>query len=126
LAVAYRATIPYLLEMQDPRSTWTICTGSQGDIGARAGPALTQGALFSMANVACRDNAHTNIRFNEVYLATRVEVDSVAAVSGAMKSSDFASVYEEILSRPEIKGCRITVAGKEDLKDLKYRRKLDL
>ncbi|RFU34711.1 hypothetical protein B7463_g1639, partial [Scytalidium lignicola] len=121
---AYRATIPYLLE-QKGLTSWTLCTGSQGDIGARAAPALTQGALFSMANVACRDNADTNIRFNEVYLGARVEVDSVAKQTGSMKASDFSSVYEEILSRPEIKGCRISVYTHEDLKDLKFRKKLD-
>lgn len=65
---------------------------------------MTQGPLFSMANVACRDNAETNIRFNEVYLAVRVEVDSAAVQHGTMKASDFSAVYEQILSRPEIKG----------------------
>lgn len=78
-----------------------------------------------MANVGCRDNAETNVRFNEVYLATRVEVDSMAERSGSMKASAFSCVYEEILSRPEIKGCRISVHGQGDLKDLKYKRKLD-
>jgi len=57
-----------------------------------------------MANVACRDNAETNVRFNEVYLACRVEVDSVAVKTGSMKASDFSRVYEEILSRPEVRG----------------------
>lgn len=122
LTVAYRATIPYLLEQKDLKATWTLCAGSQGDIGARAGPAITQGPLYSMANVACRDNAVRNIRFNEVYVAVRVEVDAVAGKSGSMKSSDFSSVYEMILARPEIDGCRVTVYGQEDLKDLKYRK----
>ncbi|RDW80268.1 hypothetical protein BP6252_04906 [Coleophoma cylindrospora] len=121
---AYRATIPYLLEQKDVKCTYTLCTGSQGDIGARAAPALTQGALFSMANVACRDNADTNVRFNEVYVGVRIEVDVVAEKTGAMKSSDFSSVYEELLSRPEIDCCRVTVYGKDDLKDLKYRKKI--
>jgi hypothetical protein len=31
--------------------------------------------LYSMANVACRDKKETNVRFNEVYLTLRVEVD---------------------------------------------------
>ncbi|EED13656.1 short-chain dehydrogenases/reductase, putative [Talaromyces stipitatus ATCC 10500] len=122
--LAYSATIPYLLE-QSSSTSFTLCTGSQGDIGARAAPAITQGPLYSMANVACRDNENTNVRFNEVYLATRVEVDSVAEKTGAMKTSDFANVYNELLSRPDIKSSRITVATKNDLKDLKYKKKID-
>ena len=78
-----------------------------------------------MANVACRENAETNVRFNEVYLATRVEVDAVAKQSGSMKASDFSSVYEEILSRPEIKGCRISVYTHRDVKDLNFGKKLN-
>ncbi|CRG86678.1 hypothetical protein PISL3812_03688 [Talaromyces islandicus] len=120
---AYRATIPYLLE-QKGSTSFTLCTGSQGDIGARAAPAISQGPLFSMANVACRDNEETSVRFNEVYLGTRVEVDSVASQTGAMKASDFASVYTELLSRPDIKSCRISVATKDDLTDLKYKKKI--
>lgn len=77
-----------------------------------------------MANVACRDNTSTNVRFNEIYLATRVEVDSSAEKTGAMKASDFAKVYTELLSRPDIKSSRINVATKEDLKDLKYKSKI--
>ena len=79
-----------------------------------------------MANVACRDNAETNVRFNEVYLACRVEVDSVAVKTGSMKASDFSRVYEEILSRPEVRGCRVSVHGPQDLNDLKYKKKLDI
>ncbi|KAJ9613909.1 hypothetical protein H2200_002045 [Cladophialophora chaetospira] len=123
---AYRATIPYLLRQNDPRSTWTLCTGSQGDIGVYAAPALTQGPLFSMANVACRENAKTNVRFNEIYLACRVEVDYVAIKTGSMKASDFSRVYERILSRPEIRGCRVSVHGPQDLDDLKYKKKLEV
>jgi hypothetical protein len=76
--------------------------------------------------VACRDTAGTNVRFNEVYLERRVEVDSVAEHSGAMKSSDFSNVYSGILANPEIEGCRVTVKADEDLQDLKYEKKLDL
>jgi hypothetical protein len=79
-----------------------------------------------MAVVACRDTAGTNVRFNEVYLERRVEVDSVAEKSGAMKSSDFSNVYSGILANPEIEGCRVTVKDYEDLQDLKYKKKLDL
>jgi hypothetical protein len=44
--VAYRATIPYLLEQKHPNSTWTICTGAQGHVGMRASPAISQGMSF--------------------------------------------------------------------------------
>lgn len=121
--VAYRATIPYLLE-QKKATSFTLCTGAQGDIGARAAPAISQGPLFSMANVACRDNTDTSVRFNEVYLNCRVEVDSSAAQTGAMKSSDFARSYTELLSRPEIKSSRIIVSTHDDLKDLKHKKKI--
>ncbi|KAK5127842.1 hypothetical protein LTR85_004959 [Meristemomyces frigidus] len=124
-AVAYRDTVPYLLQQNHPKATWTLCTGASGDWGLRAAPGMTQGALFAMANVGCRDNADTNVRFNEVYLACRVEVDSSAKKTGAMKASDFAPVYEVILSKPEIKGCRISVHGPADLKDLKVKKKFE-
>ncbi|THV47560.1 hypothetical protein BGAL_0302g00020 [Botrytis galanthina] len=120
---AYRATIPYLLE-QKKATSFTLCTGAQGDIGARAAPAISQGPLFSMANVACRDNTDSSVRFNEVYLNCRVEVDSSAAQTGAMKSSNFARAYTELLSRPEIKSSRIIVSTHDDLEDLKHKKKI--
>ncbi|OKL59575.1 hypothetical protein UA08_05233 [Talaromyces atroroseus] len=124
---AYRATIPYLLKKNNPNSTWTLCTGAQGDGGMRAGPAMTQGTLFSMANVACRDNEQTNIRFNEVYLGLRVEVDESAEKTGFFKASHFAKNYQEILARKEIRSCRLTVLEKKDITDLKFKEKrLDL
>ena len=118
--------MPYLLEQNNPQSTWTLYTGSQGDLGFRAAPAISQGPGYSMANVACRDNEETNVRFNEVYVNCRIEVDSTAVQNGTMKVSDFSTVYEEILSWPEIKSCRVTVNGHEDLKDLNYRKKHDV
>lgn len=121
--LAYRATVPYLLE-QSGSTSFTLCTGSQGDIGARAAPAISQGPLFSLSNVACRDNETTNVRFNEVYLACRVEVDPSAEKTGAMKASDFAKVYTELLNRPDIKSERITVATQNDLTDLKHKKKI--
>ncbi|KAI9709265.1 MAG: hypothetical protein M1820_003385 [Bogoriella megaspora] len=120
---AYRATIPYLLEQNDSRSTWTLCTGAAGDLGMRAAPALTQGALYSMATVACRDNEQTNVRFNEVYLALRVEVDSSAERTGAAKASDFARSYETILARPDIRSSRISVRNQRDFTDLLHAKK---
>jgi hypothetical protein len=84
---------------------------------------MTQGPLYSMATAASRENEHTNVRFNEVYLATRVETDESAIKNGVMKASDFSSVYEEILARPEIRGARVSVYGHEDLKNLKFKSK---
>ncbi|PVI02970.1 putative short-chain dehydrogenases/reductase [Periconia macrospinosa] len=123
---AYCATIPYLLEQNNPNSTWTLCTGSQGELGKRATPAITQGALFSMAVAACQELTGSNIRFNEVLLNGLVEVDRNAERSGVMKASDFAKNYEAILGRPDINGCRIRVDGYKDLTELKYTRKLNL
>jgi hypothetical protein len=78
-----------------------------------------------MATAACRETDATNVRFNEIYLARRVEVDEVAVKNGTMKSSEFASVYEEILSRPEIRSSRVSVYTYEDLKELKYKKKFE-
>lgn len=122
--VAYRDTITYLTEQNHPNSTWTLCTGAQGDMGLRALPAVTQGALFSMATAACRENEHTNVRFNEVYLAFRVEVDEMAERNRVVRASDFAAVYEEILARKDIRSSRVRVVNPaEDMKSLKAERK---
>lgn len=75
-----------------------------------------------MVPAAIREVANTNIRFNEVFLATRVEFDSVAEETGNAKASDFAQVYEGILKRPEIGGCRVSVFHKDDFDDLKYEK----
>ncbi|OIW22620.1 NAD(P)-binding protein [Coniochaeta ligniaria NRRL 30616] len=120
---AYRDTIDYLLEQGHPASTWTICTGAQGDIAAYPVPAMPQGALFSMATAACRENANTNVRFNEVYLAFRVEVDEDAAQHGVTSASEFASVYEQLLGRPDIRSSRVRVDSIGDLKELKFEKK---
>lgn len=93
--VAYQATIPYLLEQGDPTSTWTLCTGASGDNGSRAAASMTQGALYSMANVACIDNNKTTIRFNEVYLGLFVIAEAALAEQlGALKMNEFAVNYE--------------------------------
>ncbi|KAL4925734.1 uncharacterized protein BDV17DRAFT_271229 [Aspergillus undulatus] len=119
---AYRETIDYLLE-QKQETTWTICTGSQGDLAIFPLPAMTQGALFSMATAGARENAETNVRFNEVYLGFRVEVDEDATRNGTTSASNFAAVYEAILARPEIRSSRVSVNSHEDLKDIKFARK---
>lgn len=123
LTDAYRATMPYLISKGHPNSTWTLCTGSQGDVAQRAVPAMTQGALFSMANAACRDNESTNVRFNEVYLAFRVEENSSAAKTGAVKASDFAKVYEGVLARTDIRSSRVIVNVPEDMKQLRVEKR---
>ena len=86
---------------------------------------MTQGALYSMANVACLDNANTNVRFNEIYLGLFVMAGAAADQFGALKSSEFAVTYEKILSRPDIKGCRVMVCQREDLTELRLRKKLE-
>ncbi|EHK25870.1 uncharacterized protein TRIVIDRAFT_219629 [Trichoderma virens Gv29-8] len=120
---AYRDTIGYLLEQNNPNSTWTICTGSQGDDAMFALPAIGQGPLFSMATAAARENEKTNVRMNEVYLMFRVEVDAAAAEHGVSSSSEFASVYEGILANTEIRSSRVRVATPADFKDLKWAKK---
>ncbi|KAK8087956.1 hypothetical protein PG997_002917 [Apiospora hydei] len=119
---AYRDTIGYLLEQGKP-ATYTICTGAQGDLGLFPLPAMTQGPLFSMAAAASRENAETNVRFNEIYLAMRVEVDEDAKQHGVTTASEFAAVYEAIMSRSEIRSSRVRVSTDADIKDLKYERK---
>ncbi|KAM0249689.1 hypothetical protein ACHAQJ_008950 [Trichoderma viride] len=120
---AYRDTIEYLLEQNYLNSTWTICTGSQGDEAMFALPAMGQGPLFSMATAAARENEETNVRVNELYLMFRVEVDEAAAQHGVSSSSEFAFVYEEILANPKIRGSRVRVATPADFKDLKWVKK---
>jgi hypothetical protein len=86
---------------------------------------MTQGVLFSMANVACVDNKATNIRFNEVYLGLFVIADAALAEQwGALKASEFAVTYEQILARSDVKGCRVVVCQKEDLEELRFSKKL--
>ncbi|KAK4071097.1 uncharacterized protein Triagg1_6464 [Trichoderma aggressivum f. europaeum] len=126
-AVAYRATIPYLIDQGYPNATWTLVTGSLGDLGFAGVTAISQGALFSLASVACLENLKTNVRFNEVYLGYRVDYDSIVEKEGGdnrMKSSEFAHVYEAILANQDIRACRITVSGPEDVHQLKYKKKL--
>ncbi|KAK6841308.1 hypothetical protein PG987_002168 [Apiospora arundinis] len=120
---AYRETISYLLEQGKP-ATYTICTGAMGDLAIFPLPAMTQGPLYSMATAASRENAETNVRFNEIYLAMRVEVDEEAKEHGVTTASEFAAVYEGILSRPEIRSSRVNVVDNGDIKDLKYETKV--
>ncbi|KAK3385720.1 hypothetical protein B0H63DRAFT_187073 [Podospora didyma] len=120
---AYRDTIPYLLSQSPTPTTWTICTGSQGDTALFPVPAMAQGALFSMCTAASRETAETNVRFNEVYLAFRVEVDEDALQHGVTTASEFAKVYQGILGRGDIKSSRLKVLGTEDIEALKFDKK---
>lgn len=86
---------------------------------------MTQGALYALATAACRENARAGVRYNELYLVLRVEVDADAARHGVTRSSEFALPYVAILSRPEIRGCRVSVVTREDLTDIKYKPKLE-
>lgn len=69
--------------------------------------------------MACRDKYKTNVRFNEVYLALRVEVDESAAKTGAMKATDFAKCYAVLLSNQELHSSRVSVFDYDDLESLK-------
>ncbi|CVL04741.1 uncharacterized protein FMAN_12839 [Fusarium mangiferae] len=124
--VAYRATIPYLLKQADPDSTWTIVTGAAGELGAAGATAVAQGALFTLANVGCRELADTNVRFNEVHLSFRVDYDAVAKQKqgGSVPSSQLAAHYVNLLARRDISGSRINLGKPEDIEKLPFTKKL--
>lgn len=116
--------MPYLLEQDSSDSTFTTCPGAGGDSGAYGVVSIAQGALFSMANVICLE--HHNVRFNEIYLNHRVEYDSFCEGEEnkwKMKASDFARVYKAILANPDMRDCRVTVQGPDDIDELKYEKK---
>jgi len=119
--------MPHLLSLPPSiDATFTMCTGSQGEIGERAQPAMVQGALFSMANVACRENKTTNVRFNEVYLAFRVQIeDSATSPWGerdVMSSSEFGKVYEQIMDGDgkEVRSCKFLLEELMDAEKLRF------
>lgn len=118
--VAYRDTIAYLREQNNPNSTWTICTGLQGEIATYVMPAMTQGALFPLCIAGMRENLKTTVRFNEILLCYRVEKDEDALSHGVVKASDFANVYEMILADQHVRSSRIRVEDANDLKKLKF------
>jgi len=70
-----------------------------------------------------RQNLEGNVRFNEVYLNFRVEVDEDAAKHGVTSASEFASVYELLLASPEVRSSRVRVDSAEDMKVLKHARR---
>ncbi|EEU43588.1 uncharacterized protein NECHADRAFT_82525 [Fusarium vanettenii 77-13-4] len=120
---AYRATTPYLLKQKYRKSTWTLMTGAAGDSGWAGVTAISQGALFSLANIACRELAETNIRSNEVWLAFRVKHDKMAAKNGSIGSFALAPYYEQILSRPEISANRVRLAKPADISSFTWSKK---
>nr|POE70848.1 hypothetical protein CFP56_74300 [Quercus suber] len=123
VVIAFRDTIGYLIEQNHPTSTWIMCTGAQGDWATYPIPAIAQSALYPLTIAAARENESTNVRFNEIYLSFRVEVDADAVAHGVTKASDFAKVYETILTTPEIRGCRVRVETPDDLVKLRHQKK---
>lgn len=95
-------------------------TGAAGEYGSGGVTAISQGALFSMANVACRELKGSNVRFNEVYLSLRVDSSDPKAVS----SADFGTNYQLLLDRQDIAESRVSVFSRADIADLKFEKKL--
>jgi hypothetical protein len=85
---------------------------------------MTQGALYTMCTAAARETASTNVRFNEVYLAFRVEVDEDAEKHGVVKASEFAKVYELLLADEKVRSSRVWVVDTEDMQTLRYEKKV--
>ncbi|KAL2213153.1 NAD(P)-binding protein [Sarocladium strictum] len=117
---AYIATIKYLFEQNHAGSTWTICTGSQVDTGLFAMLAMGQGPIVAMCKSACRECENTNVRFNEVYLDFRVEVDEDAAAHGTTSATEFSKIYTQLLDRDDIRSTRVSVFTTDDIVDLKF------
>lgn len=79
-----------------------------------------------MCNAAVYSLADTNVRFNEIYLDLRTEIDDVAEEHGTMKASNFSRVYEKILAGDEIKGQRVRVFKPEDVDELVFEKRFAL
>lgn len=119
-SAAYKTTIPHLLSQGNPNSTWTMIAGAAGELGAGGVTALTQGALYSMANVASRELAQTNVRFNEVFLNLRVDFDGPDSV----RPEEFSYNYEQLLQNKSINESRISIKSRSDIADLKWEAKI--
>lgn len=76
-----------------------------------------------MATAACRENENTSVRFNEIYLTFRVEVDDDAKQHRVTSATEFSHVYEQLLARSDIRSARVRVDSTDDIKTLKYQRK---
>ncbi|KAH8645907.1 short-chain dehydrogenase/reductase-like protein SDR [Ilyonectria robusta] len=87
-----------------------------GDSGWGGVTAIGQGALFSLANVTCRELTGTNI----------LDHDEVAKEKDgrSIESSVLAPHYGQILARPEISASRVSLLRPEDIKNLKFQKKL--
>lgn len=83
---------------------------------------MTQGAIFPMCKAAARENQSTNMRFNEIFLCFRVEVDEVAAQSGATMSTDFGKTFELLLDDESVRSSRVRVEKQEDMVKLNYKK----
>lgn len=115
-SVAYRPTVSYLLKENHPNSSFTLCTGASGLTGTRAGPGITQGALFSLAATASRELEKTNVRFVEVLVWFRVEVDVSNLPYPAVPSSEYAKVYEKVLAG-DLRSVRVTFREAKDIEE---------
>ena len=95
-------------------------------MGSGGVTAVTQGAIFSMVNAAARELQDTTVRVNEAFLNARVDYDEVAEQKGdVMKASDYGKLYEQILERQDLKGCRVSCFGPQDLDASNVRKKSD-
>ena len=84
---------------------------------------MTQGALYSMCIGTARENLDTSVRFNEVYLNFRVEVDEDAAQHGVVSSTEFGAVFKQLLDRSDIRSSRVEVSKPEHMKVLNHTRR---
>lgn len=101
-----------------------MVTGAACDFGHAGVTAIGQGALVALANVACRELPETNVRFNEVYLSTRVDYDAVVdAGKPVVKASEFGKVYEAVLENKDISAARVTVTDAADIRNIKHHKK---
>ncbi|KAI5359671.1 putative NmrA-like domain, NAD(P)-binding domain superfamily [Septoria linicola] len=120
---AFRVFVPWLNAKVGADSSFTVCTEAQGELGLYPINAIHQGALFSFSTAAAIESKDMPVRFNEVSLAFRVEVDADAAAHGVTRASDFALVYETVLKDTSMKGGRVSVRELDDIKDIKWARK---
>jgi hypothetical protein len=134
-AVVYRYTIPYLLSLKKP-ATFTLITGASRNYGTSGITSVNQGALASLCAVGSRELADTNVRFNEVYLAFRVEYDdnlqkgqsSIPEVDwsqiGWARASEFARHYDGILDNEKIRGMQVNIMSKDEMDSSNYEAKI--
>lgn len=66
----------------------------------------------------------TNVRFNEIYLNTRVEVDKAAEEHGVLEASTFGRVCESILEIVELRSSRVRVSNERDVDTLNIEKQL--